>query len=127
MKGAVSRRLTENCVREANIRSKRDFWALVYFVHFTCGEIQSSVTASPCHLLSKGGFSACGRGALLSLPDSGSEVVLGGFGPADEADGAVLLKEELSGAQPAVVLVAHSVAVGAGVVDDQQVADLNLG
>ena len=70
-------------------------------------------------------------GALLEqipllLPNRRSEVILRRFGTPDEPGGTVLAQEHLRRAQAAVVLISHGVAVGAGVVDDQQVADVDL-
>ena len=45
-----------------NIRSKQSFANLVYFIHFACGEIQSSAPVCELgHLLSKGGFALRGE------------------------------------------------------------------
>ena len=53
------------------------------------------------------------------IPDCGGKVILRRFGPPDEPGGAVLTQEHLRRAEAAVVLIAHGVAVGTGVVDDQ--------
>src|SRR5699024_7783427 len=57
----------------------------------------------------------------------GGEVVRRGLGAADELVRAALHQQHLGAAQFAVVVVAHGEAVGAGVVDDHHVADLDLG
>ena len=54
------------------------------------------------------------------------EIVGGGFGTADHLEGAVGLQKDLGGAELAVVVVAHGEAVGAGVVDGYDVANLDL-
>ena len=64
----------------------------------------------------------------LELGDvQGCEIVHGGLGPADELEGAVLLQQHLGGAELTVVVVAHGVAVGAGIVDDQNIPHVDLG
>ena len=70
----------------------------------------------------EGSGAAQPEGLRWSVQDHGGKVILRGLGPADEPDAAVRLEEQLGGAQLAVVVVAHGKAVGASVVDDQQVA-----
>ena len=55
---------------------------------------------------------------LRFLPDCRGEVVLRRFRAADELYRAVLPQQQLRRAKLAVVVVAHGVAVGPGVVDD---------
>ena len=55
------------------------------------------------------------------------KVIAGGLGTADEAVGAVLAEQDFGAAQLAVVVVAHRRAVGTGVVDIHDVADVDLG
>ena len=47
----------------------------------------------------------------------GGEIISGSLSTADQLEGAVLLQQDLSGAELAVVVVAHGEAVGTGVVD----------
>ena len=54
-------------------------------------------------------------------------VVGGLLGAADELGGAILAQQHLRGPKPSVVVVAHRVAMGPGVVNDEQVAALDLG
>ena len=61
------------------------------------------------------------------LPHHGGEVVLRGLRPADQLHRAVLPQQQFRASQLPVVVVAHGVAVGAGVVDHQQIADIDLG
>ena len=51
----------------------------------------------------------------------------GGLGAADEAVRAVLAEQDLGAAELAVVVVAHGGALGTGVVDVDQVTDVDLG
>ena len=57
----------------------------------------------------------------------GGEVIHGGLRPADQLEGAVLAEQHLSGAEFAVAVAAHGVTVGAGVMDDNDIAPLNGG
>lgn len=59
---------------------------------------------------------------VFSLEFQRCEEVVDGFGAADEGDAVVFVQEELSAAELAVVVEAHGVAVGTGVVDDEEVA-----
>ena len=54
------------------------------------------------------------------------EVVVDGFGAANELHVAVLLQQEFRAAELAVVVEAHGMAVGAGVEDDEAVANLDF-
>ena len=57
----------------------------------------------------------------------GGEVVAQGFGAADEFDAAVFSQKQLRASELAVVVESHGVAVCARVVDDDAVADVDLG
>ena len=61
-----------------------------------------------------------------SLPHQRGEIVVGGFGAADQLYRPVLFQQQLGAAEPPVILVAHGEAVGAGVVDVEQVALVDL-
>ncbi len=55
-----------------NIRSKQSFANLVYFIHFACGEIQSSAPVCELgHLLSKGGLPSAEGTKRNAPPDGG--------------------------------------------------------
>ena len=56
----------------------------------------------------------------------GREIILRRLGAADELEASVLLQQNLRGTELAVVIVAHGEAVSAGVVDGDDVADLDL-
>src|SRR5699024_1613293 len=55
------------------------------------------------------------------------KVIGRGLGAADQLVGAVLFQQHLGAAQLAVVVIAHREPVGAGVVDDQNVALVDFG
>ena len=57
----------------------------------------------------------------------GSEIVHGCLRPADKLEGSVFFQEHFSAAQFAVVVIAHGVAVGTGIVEHQDVADIDAG
>lgn len=57
----------------------------------------------------------------------GAEVVLDGFGAADELDIAAGGEEEFGGAEFAIVVEAHSVSVRSRIVDDDDISTINLG
>ena len=54
-----------------------------------------------------------------------SEIISGGFSTADQLEGAVFLQQDFRGAELAVVIVAHGMAVSAGIVDYQNITDVN--
>ena len=56
----------------------------------------------------------------------GCEIVSRSFCPSYHLNRAVLLKQQLSRTQLAVVVVSHREAVGAGIVNNQNIADVNF-
>ena len=65
--------------------------------------------------------------APLRRPGEGGEVVVERLGAADRLDGAVRAAQVFGAAELAIVLEAHRVAVGARVVEDEEVAALDFG
>ena len=57
----------------------------------------------------------------------GREIVLRRLGAADELEAAVLFQQNLRGTELAIIIVAHGEAVSTGVVDINDIPDLDLG
>ena len=57
----------------------------------------------------------------------GGEIVRGSFGTADQLEAAIFPQQHFGAAKLAVVVVAHGMAVGAGVMDHQDITDIDGG
>jgi hypothetical protein len=61
----------------------------------------------------------------LFLELQGCKVIVYRFGPADQFHAPIAAQKQLLGPQLAVVVEAHGMAMGAGILDDQQIAILD--